>query len=210
MPDSTGLQIEGVRRAWLPLPFAACSVALGVGVLVGWVSGPRRVDPGLPRHGHDEAERRAGVPARWPGALVDPRRPAGRPSGGRALAGGRGDRGLDALRVLAASTWGSTNSSPGSRPMRSARSTRGGCTRRRRSISSCSGWLRPSWRPIASTGRRRGWPSWRPIAGSTLIGYLYGVREFVGLAIFSQMALHTTMGMLAVSAGLLLARRAEG
>ena len=48
------------------------------------------------------------------------------------------------------------------------------------------------------------------VAGSTLIGYLYGVREFVGLATFSQMAVHTTLGMLAVSAGLLLARPTRG
>jgi two-component system sensor histidine kinase/response regulator len=48
------------------------------------------------------------------------------------------------------------------------------------------------------------------VAGSTLIGYLYGVRVFVGLAVYHQMALHTTIGMLVLSAGLLLARPRRG
>ncbi len=48
------------------------------------------------------------------------------------------------------------------------------------------------------------------IAGSALIGYLYGVRKFVGLAMYNQMALHTTIGMLALSTGILLARSDRG
>ena len=48
------------------------------------------------------------------------------------------------------------------------------------------------------------------IAGSTLIGYLYGVRVFAGLAAYHQMALHTTLGMLFLSAGALLARPGRG
>ena len=48
------------------------------------------------------------------------------------------------------------------------------------------------------------------IAGSTLIGYLYGVREFAGPAAYGQMALHTSAGMLVLSAGVLLARPGRG
>ena len=48
------------------------------------------------------------------------------------------------------------------------------------------------------------------IAGSTLIGYLFGVREFVGLAAYHQMALHTTIGMMALCVGTLLARPRQG
>ena len=48
------------------------------------------------------------------------------------------------------------------------------------------------------------------IAGSTLIGYLYGVRSFEGLAAFNQMALHTTIGMLVLSIGLLRASSDRG
>jgi PAS domain S-box-containing protein len=48
------------------------------------------------------------------------------------------------------------------------------------------------------------------VAGVTLIGYLFGLREFIGLAMFSQMAIHTTVGMLALSLGLLLARPHRG
>ena len=48
------------------------------------------------------------------------------------------------------------------------------------------------------------------IAVSTLIGYVFGVRVFVGLAAFHQMALHTTLGMLCLSLGLLLARPKQG
>jgi signal transduction histidine kinase/DNA-binding response OmpR family regulator/HPt (histidine-containing phosphotransfer) domain-containing protein len=48
------------------------------------------------------------------------------------------------------------------------------------------------------------------IAVSTLIGYVFGVRVFVGLAIFHQMAIHTTMGMLLLAIGLLLARPKQG
>ncbi len=48
------------------------------------------------------------------------------------------------------------------------------------------------------------------IAGSTLVAYLYGVRAFVGLAAGHQMALHTSLGMLALSAGSLLTRPDRG
>ena len=48
------------------------------------------------------------------------------------------------------------------------------------------------------------------LAGATLVGYLYGVRSFVGLAVFRQMALHTTLGLLILSIGLLLARPRHG
>jgi two-component system sensor histidine kinase/response regulator len=48
------------------------------------------------------------------------------------------------------------------------------------------------------------------VAGSALIGYAYGVRLFVGLAVYNQMALHTTVGMLALSAGVLTARPGRG
>ena len=48
------------------------------------------------------------------------------------------------------------------------------------------------------------------VAGSTMIGYLYGVRVFVGLAAYGQMALHTSLGMLVLSAGVLLARPDRG
>ena len=37
--DSTGRQTDGYARPRLPLPFAACSVAVGMGVLVGWALG---------------------------------------------------------------------------------------------------------------------------------------------------------------------------
>jgi two-component system, sensor histidine kinase and response regulator len=48
------------------------------------------------------------------------------------------------------------------------------------------------------------------IAVSTLIGYVFGVRVFVGLAVFHQMALHTTLGMIALAIGVLLARPKQG
>ncbi len=48
------------------------------------------------------------------------------------------------------------------------------------------------------------------LAGATCIGYLYGVRAFVGLAVYHQMALHTTIGFLALCVGLLLARPRRG
>jgi two-component system, sensor histidine kinase and response regulator len=48
------------------------------------------------------------------------------------------------------------------------------------------------------------------IALATLISYLYGVREFVGLASYGQMALHTSLGILALSTGVLLARPTRG
>ena len=48
------------------------------------------------------------------------------------------------------------------------------------------------------------------IAGSTLVGYLYGVRSFESLAAFNQMALHTTVGMMLVSFGLLTSRPHRG
>ena len=48
------------------------------------------------------------------------------------------------------------------------------------------------------------------IAVSTLLGYIFGVRVFVGLAAYHQMALHTTLGMLALSIGVLLARPEQG
>nr|MBA3685119.1 hypothetical protein [Planctomycetota bacterium] len=44
------------------------------------------------------------------------------------------------------------------------------------------------------------------IALITLLGYLYGVREFHGLARYGQMALHTTVGFTVLSIGLLCAR----
>ena len=48
------------------------------------------------------------------------------------------------------------------------------------------------------------------VAGATLIGYLFGLREFIGLAMFSQMAVHSTVGMLTLSAGLLMVRPSRG
>ncbi len=48
------------------------------------------------------------------------------------------------------------------------------------------------------------------IAGSALLGYSYGVRQFHGLAVFNQMALHTAAGMVALSTGILLARPGRG
>ena len=48
------------------------------------------------------------------------------------------------------------------------------------------------------------------IAGTALIGYLYGVRDFVGVAVYNQMAFHTTMGMLALAVGVLFARPDQG
>ncbi len=44
------------------------------------------------------------------------------------------------------------------------------------------------------------------VAASALLGYVYGVREFVGLAVYNQMALHTTVGMLVLASGVLLSR----
>ena len=48
------------------------------------------------------------------------------------------------------------------------------------------------------------------IAGSTLVGYVYGVCSFESLAAFNQMALHTTVGMLLISFGLLTSRPHRG
>jgi len=48
------------------------------------------------------------------------------------------------------------------------------------------------------------------VAGSALIGYAYGVRLFVGLAVYNQMALHTAVGMVALSTGVLMARPGLG
>jgi len=48
------------------------------------------------------------------------------------------------------------------------------------------------------------------VAGSALIGYAYGLRQFHGLAVYNQMALHTTIGMLAMAVGVLTARPGSG
>ncbi len=48
------------------------------------------------------------------------------------------------------------------------------------------------------------------VAGSALIGYIYGVRLFIRLAAYNQMALHTAMGMLVLSVGVLTARPGRG
>jgi len=48
------------------------------------------------------------------------------------------------------------------------------------------------------------------IAMSTLTGYVYGMTEFVGIAMYNQMALHTAAGMLVLAAGILLARPDRG
>ena len=42
------------------------------------------------------------------------------------------------------------------------------------------------------------------LAASVLTGYAYGVRQFIGVMVFNQMALHTAIGMLAATAGILL------
>ncbi len=48
------------------------------------------------------------------------------------------------------------------------------------------------------------------IAGPALVGYLYGARIFVGLGAYNQMALHTAVGMLVISGGVLATRPALG
>ena len=44
------------------------------------------------------------------------------------------------------------------------------------------------------------------VAGSAAIGYLYGIRWFVGLAAYNQMAVHTAIGMLTLALGALTVR----
>jgi PAS domain S-box-containing protein len=48
------------------------------------------------------------------------------------------------------------------------------------------------------------------LAGSVLIGYAYGVRLFLRLAVYNQMSLHTAAGMLVLSTGVLMARPGRG
>jgi two-component system, sensor histidine kinase and response regulator len=48
------------------------------------------------------------------------------------------------------------------------------------------------------------------IGATALISYFYGVRQFVGLAAFYQMAVHSSVGMLVLAAGILLARPDRG
>ncbi|WP_435011571.1 response regulator [Tundrisphaera lichenicola] len=48
------------------------------------------------------------------------------------------------------------------------------------------------------------------IAGSSLVGYCYGVRFFLGMASLNQMAVHTASGMLILSLGILTIRPASG
>ena len=187
----------------LPRLLAAASVAIGLTVLVGWaldVDGP---EVRLPRPDHDEAQRRPGLRAGRRGARAIRERPAAsRPAIGLAASvaaiGGLTlfeyasgvDLGIDQVLVR----------EPPGRVR--ARSTRAGCTRRRPSTSSCSGWRWSCWPPTAGYRTAQALALLAAlIAGSALIGYAYGVREFVGLAAYNQMALHTTVGMLVLSAG---------
>ena len=48
------------------------------------------------------------------------------------------------------------------------------------------------------------------VAGLALIGYAYGVRLFTELAMYNQMALPTTLGMLALATGALMVRPGQG
>jgi len=48
------------------------------------------------------------------------------------------------------------------------------------------------------------------IAGSALVGYSYGVRLFVGLAAYNQMAVHSALAMLMLAVGILLTRPTHG
>jgi PAS domain S-box-containing protein len=48
------------------------------------------------------------------------------------------------------------------------------------------------------------------VAASAFIAYVYGVRQFTRLAMYNQMALHTTLGMFALATGVLIVRPGRG
>ena len=140
MNEPNPLDDDRARRPVLPRLCAAVAVAIGLTVLIGWaldVEALKSLIPGLITMKPNAA---LGFLLAGGAALGDPGRSAAEPAGVRAGGLGRDGRGPDALRVLSrGSTCGSTSSWPASRPDRWGRSTRGGCTRRRPSTSSCSG-----------------------------------------------------------------------